>query len=134
MTRKRVVLSPCAPRRRDAYTPNRDRADLAGGAQSHTAMMTNRLNSGRADVGVGAEVAETKWAPTISITVRISSSGQASAISVRFATVAFHTRTLVIEPLGSLTASSFDVMTSIAVMKMSAMMPTPRKNHSSPSR
>ena len=66
---------------------------------------------------------------------RISGADDPRAISVRFATVAFHTVTVngLVTPEGSSTICvvSLLVITSIATMKMSATIVTPTKVHSS---
>jgi hypothetical protein len=62
----------------------------------------------------------------------ISGAEEPSAMSVRLATVAFHTFTSASEPSGRLILCVADVMTSMPAMKMSAMIPTPMKHHRRP--
>ena len=70
------------------------------------------------------------WPHTSMTDSRISGAEEPRAISVRLDTVSFHTRmvVVVVSPLGLLMTISFswDVMTSMAAMKRSAMMDTPR--------
>ena len=68
---------------------------------------------------------------------RISGADEPSAISDRFATVGFHTRTVTVSscrvtPSRRVCVRSREVMTSMAAMKMSATMATPRKQKSKP--
>jgi len=58
---------------------------------------------------------------------RISGAEEPSAMSVRFATVSFHTRVVMILPFGKRTCCLRLVIASMAPMKMSATMETPRK-------
>ena len=67
----------------------------------------------------------------------ISGAEEPSAMSVRLATVGFQTSTLMVRSLpsrpGRRTTFSADVICSIASMKMSEMMATPKKHHASAS-
>ena len=111
------------------------RVSPSGSAVTHTAMMMKRLKAAEPTMVDGPRSPEKKSAPTISmIDSNISGADEPSAMSVRLATVAFQTLTGTSTPSLPFIIFSLDVITSIAAMKMSAMMPTPRNIHRSKKR
>ena len=95
-------------------------------------MMQNRLKAALPTIVDGPRSPVKKSLLRISITdKRISGAELPRAINVKFATVAFQTLYVMSVPG---TRFSFDVMVSMAAMKMSAMIDTPRKNHKRPSK
>merc|ERR1719247_1835904 len=111
------------------------RLSPAGMATMQTAQMTSRLNAAEPTMVEGPSSPAKKPEETISMTEsRISGAEEPSAISVRLATVAFHTCTVKVRltPLTSTVLdTSEEVMYSIATMKTSAAMATPTKDQSS---
>ena len=118
------------------YTPRESirRSCGSGTATTQIARIISRLNAAEPTIVLGPSSPEYIW-PPISITEsRISGADEPSAISVRLAIVGFQTRTKYgfCTPFTvMITFFSDDVIRSIAAMKTSATIATPRKHHSS---
>ena len=101
-------------------------------------MITSMLNAAEPTIVDGPSSPDRIPRPQISITEsRISGADEPSAISVRLATVSFHTLTRkrrVVPSMICFTVYVCDVTCSIAVMKMSATIATPKKVHRRSSR
>jgi hypothetical protein len=130
-------------------------ASVGGTATTQTPVIINRLYAADPTIVDGPSSPEKKSLPTISMMLsKISGAEEPSAISVRFATVAFQilhttrqqqvcvapcgppplTFTGTVAPVFVIVTVSCDVTTSMAAMKVSAMIPTPKKAHSNPSK
>ena len=111
------------------------RVSPAGRQTTQTAVMTIRLKAADPTIVDGPSAPLLKPSFIVSITERrISGADEPKAIRVRLATVEFQTRTWKVRsspvPLSFfLIDFSFDVSTSIDVMKTSAPSATPRKIH-----
>ena len=113
------------------------RTSPSGITYTHIPMITNKLKAALPTIVLGPRSPASKRLPIISITdSRISGADDPRAMSVKLETVSFQIRTLTtaVSPFGFLTVTSrsLDVITSIAAMKRSAMMDTPRNRKPKP--
>mmetsp|Transcript_38118 Transcript_38118/g.85921 ORF Transcript_38118/g.85921 Transcript_38118/m.85921 type:complete len:221 (-) Transcript_38118:117-779(-) len=125
---------------KEAVTANTPRSLMrrtcpSGIDTTHTAMMTSRLKAALPTIVDGPKEPEFHFSVrTSSIRLsRISGALEPRAMSVKFATVSFQALTVThLSPLRTL--RFLDVIFSMALMKMSAIMLTPRKHQKRPMR
>mmetsp|Transcript_137555 Transcript_137555/g.252945 ORF Transcript_137555/g.252945 Transcript_137555/m.252945 type:complete len:333 (+) Transcript_137555:118-1116(+) len=104
------------------------RISVLGMTKMQIAMITSRLKEAEPTMVDGPNSPAYIFLLKSSVTDRrISGAEDPSAIKVRFATVSFHTRTVIIRPVESRTCLRLLVITSIAPMKVSAIIDTPTK-------